>query len=352
MPGTAEAKRAKRAAAKAKAAAADAPVFRLCRKQSGMTWSCPSTLDENGIRVKNPIPNKETIKDDLTDRFGAAIWTVCSELHKDGATHYHAHFKFDKELNTEDPKCFDVCGVHPNIVKGGPGWENYVRKQGEFITNKTACEFAVAMAMDTPKEALEHLWEHKTQDMCKHGEAIERNVRRRMAPEVVYYPYNGPYEHWCDWDHSKFSLLIWGPAGGGKTQYARWLLAHKFGGYTYVKKSHEELKKISFEKPLLFDEVYLIDKEAEMSREITDVENGGSVACRNADVLIPPGVPRVFLSNYQYPFKNPREAVYGRRLMSLYYDQGFVDAEKAPEVPERSDAAKLYDPTGVLAGIC
>ena len=87
MPGTAEAKRAKRAAAKAKAAAADAPVFRLCRKQSGMTWSCPSTLDENGIRVKNPIPNKETIKDDLTDRFGAAILPSICHLFALGVSH-------------------------------------------------------------------------------------------------------------------------------------------------------------------------------------------------------------------------------------------------------------------------
>ena len=106
-------------------------MFRIQRRQTGMTWRCPTNAEEN------PIPSKEDIKDCLTDKFGPATWTVCEELHENGKKDYHAHFFFVKMLETENPHCFDLHGVHPIIQNGGPNWENYVRRQGEFITNKS-----------------------------------------------------------------------------------------------------------------------------------------------------------------------------------------------------------------------
>lgn len=359
MPLSAEKKREKRAAKKAAAAASGEAAFRINRKNVGLTYSCPTNAEEN------PICSRERIRDVLVDKYGQALWTVSVELHESGQKHYHANFKFDNIVNSEDALCMDVDGVHPNILNPGKGWENYVRKQGEFITNKGSCDFAVALGKDTVHEALEHLWEHKPADMLKFGEAIERNVRKRMNKQPEYQPYYGPYQEWVDWPEDTHSLLIWGKPGSGKTQFARWLMAHKYGNYTYVKKSHEKLKAVTFVEdgkvvPFLFDEVYMLEhKEAEASREITDVENGGSVACRNTDAEIPPGVPRVFLSNYEHPFRNPKEAVYGRRVISLQYDHGFVEPEAEPErtriersrSPRRGKALAKYDPTGVLNGV-
>lgn len=96
-------------------------------------------------------------------------------------------------------------------------------------------------------------------------------------------------------------------------------MAHMFGEYEYIKKGHEMVKThMTRTKPFIFDEVYLIGKEPEMSKEITDVESGGSIDCRNSDTWIPPGLPRIFLSNYEFPFCNPKGAVYGRRVVSHY----------------------------------
>lgn len=242
MGRTAKQKREARAAAKA----AGESGFRLQRHKVGLTYSCPVDAEQN------PISSREQIRDVLVERYGQAIWTISVELHENGKNHYHANFKFDNKLDVLDSHCMDIEGVHPNIINPGKGWENYVRKQGEFITNMSSCPFAEATAMESVHSALQHLWQQRPQDMCKHGESIERNLRKHFAPVVVYQPYNGPYEHWIDWEHTKMSLLIWGPPGGGKTQYARWLMAHKFGAYTYVKKSHEELKKVSFEHAILF----------------------------------------------------------------------------------------------------
>lgn len=345
----------KRAAAKAKAAAAAEagavvePAFRLQRKQVGLTYSCP-VADQ-----AHPIENVEVIRDELLARYGHAMYTISREEHESGQPHFHAHFTFDAKLDSTDPRCMDIAGVHPNIVKGGPAWENYIRKDNDFITNKAVNSYAVALEAATPEEGLEILWKQKPQDMLKFGETIERNLRKRFAPASPYQPYLGPYGQWIDWNFKKFSLLIWGPSGGGKTQFARWLMAHLFGDYIFVKKNHEELKKVTQWKPFLFDEVYLIEKEAALSREITDVENGGSISCRNFDGTIPSDIPRVFTSNYEFPFKNPREAVYGRRVISFEYDQGVI----VPEMPERQrsrsprqrEALARYDPTGVLSDL-
>jgi hypothetical protein len=58
------------------------------------------------------------------------------------------------------------------------------------------------------------------------------------------------------------------------------------------------------------------DKNPNDSRELTDVENGGSVNARYGNVEIPPGVPRVFVSNYEQPFLDPESSVYDRRVKS------------------------------------
>lgn len=95
-------------------------------------------------------------------------------------------------------------------------------------------------------------------------------------------------------------------------------------GITWERTSHgfakggiDSLKGIDTGVPFIFDEVnmHLPRFNPDDSREITCVEGGGTVTARNTDVEIPPGVPRIFTSNMEFPFKNPGEAVYGRRVI-------------------------------------
>lgn len=303
----------KRAAAKA----AGEKVFRFNACKVGLTYSAPVDLPEN------PISGPARVVEVLTERFGPNMHTVGTELHENGKRHYHADFKFDAKLDSEDPRLFDIDGVHPNILKPGAGWIRYCGKHGDVLTNRETNVFAQALAAGSVREGMDIIALQDPGAYLRFGESIERNLRRRLAPAreaVLYYgPYISPLVD-TDWNPHSHSLLLWGAPGLGKTQFARYYMSHLFGEYDYVKGHHEQLRKLQFDKPFIFDEVNLTKPncDPDMSREITDVENGGSVQCRNSNVDIPPGVPRIFLSNFAFPFRNPMDSVYGRRVVSVH----------------------------------
>ena len=69
----------------------------------------------------------------------------------------------------------------------------------------------------------------------------------------------------------------------------------------------------------VFDDVDMTGEPEASSREITDVMLGGVVRARNMNISIAPGIPRIFMSNKEYPFFNPQVSVYGRRVVSFFY---------------------------------
>lgn len=288
--------------------------FRFHAKKVGLTYSCPKDADDN------PIPSNKELLEFLEAKLGLGKYIVAEELHESGKRHYHVYYHADKVVDTIDALFFDWPGpVHPNILnKPGVGWQSYCKKKGEYISNMTTSNWQIAMALDTPEQAIEHLWATETKDMCVRGVQIEDNIRKRKRTPFEAPVYHGPWpkSYFPDYDAKTHSLLLHGPPGIGKTQFARYWLAHSFGEHGYAKRSVESLKKIDVTKPFIFDEVYMIDDDPQESREITDVENGGSLKARYGNVDIPPGIPRVFVSNYERPFKNPQDAVYGRRVVS------------------------------------
>lgn len=299
------------------AAKADKP-WRLHAHTVGMTWSCPVDAEVN------PIPDRDALVKAFTDQWGSNEHITCTEPHENGKDHYHAWVKFHVKINTYDVRCFDYFGVHPEI-KFNPtvGWQNYCAKQGDYSTNFfEMCVFKQALTCATVQEAMDLIAEKKPQEFLRFHAAIEAGLRKRLSVRVPAKVYFGPFEvhFWpmCKWNPYTHSLLLWGPPGGMKTQFARYLMHHTVGQYEYVKGSHEAVKRLTGTLPFVHDEIYLCrpTDDPTISREITDVEAGGDIPCRNTNAFLPPGLPRIFVSNYEHPFKNPMESVYGRRVMS------------------------------------
>ena len=191
---------------------------------------------------------------------------------------------------------------------------SYCKKDKDFITNMETNPFAFALTMPTVKEAVDYLWHHEPKQMALMADRVEANITRRMAPPPpTGLQWEGPYPekfYPVGWNPQTHALLITGPPGINKTQFAKYL----FPDANYIKKDPEQLRGLDFSKPFIFDEVYMIDRPDDDSREITDVVDGGTISARYSSITIPPGVVRVFISNYRHPFCNPNFSVYGRRV--------------------------------------
>jgi hypothetical protein len=330
--------------------ASDTNTFRVNRKAFGLTYSCPRSGDcrhlpagehAEGCGCEHPIKTHQELIDFLETK-GVNQYIVGKEEHKSGKIHWHAYAAYDHIIDSSDPRVFDCNGAHPNIVPGRPGkgWQAYCVKDKIYESNfYDKNPFKKALLCESADEAINFLWDTRPEDMCKQGDRIAENIRSRMKPAQAQRRFEGPYPEEFyprGWNPETHSLLLVGPPNLGKTQYARYLL----GDCDYIKSNLEELKKCRWDKPLLFDEVMMLEAHPEQSKEITDVVDGGGINLRFKNVQIPPGVRRVFVHNIEHPFRNPSNAVYGRRVHTHVIDgpcaQAALDIASAHAAPSPS----------------
>lgn len=295
--------------------------FRFCGKTYGLTYS-----NAAGII-------KEELHAFLQELVGVHCSCVCHELHENGEPHFHCSGRLDHKLETLDCHHFDYTdayGVvhHPNIVKGGPAWLNYCMKGKDFMSTYPIKRnvMAEALACASTERALDHVMEHDASSYVRFGLGIERNLQRHFSrtTKVKVPQWHGPYpagRYPPDWNPATHALHLWGPPGSGKTCFAQHLLREYYGDCEYIKAHVEALRTLSFTKPFVFDEAMFLLHEGATSREITDVVSGGVVHARYNAITIPPGIPRIFISNQRWVFKNPDDSVYGRRL--IQYEMPF-----------------------------
>lgn len=302
--------------------------FRVDRAKFGFTWSCPKNSAEN------PIASSEVVLDFLKT-IGPSQYVICRELHENGKFHFHAWVKFDTKVETRDVHFFDVCGVHPNIILPKGGWLDYVQKAGDFISNLEPDPWVHALKQETADEAMEVLWKKRPRDMCLNAHNVERNVRSRFClPQVPIFqgPFGSAFHAASDgWNRATHSLHLWGPAAAGKTTYAKTL----FPNFTYVKGSIQRLRKIRFDLPLILDDLSgLGGLEYDELKVLTDIVDGGSIRLLWGEITIPPGLPRVFLSNGKLPFgelmSDPDKAIYGRRVTTRFCPRSGLLPNKIP----------------------
>lgn len=292
--------------------------FRLQTRTYGLTLSDAGS-----------ISSKEAVHEWLQQMLGVHHCCVSRELHENGEQHFHVSGKLDNRIDITDCHFFDyTCEdgtvYHPNIIKGGPAWLNYVMKALDYITTYPIRKnvMADALACNSTERALDHIMTNDASAYVRFGTAIEANLRRhfkRTCPDRLPRWF-GPYpagRYPIDWNSNTHALHIWGPPGSGKTCFAQHLLRELYGDCEYAKCHVEGLRTLTFTKPFVFDEAMFLLHDSAISREITDVVSGGVIHARYNSITIPPGVARVFVSNQRWVFKNPDDSVYGRRLIQF-----------------------------------
>jgi len=288
--------------------------YRLNRKSVFLTYSDAQRIVDAG--------GKLAIRDFILNKFPAAFYLIGREVHPTTQEpHFHVVIRFNQTIDSTDTCLLDIAGVHPNIAPGAAGQaaEAYCAKEdSDYLTNYwNRSPWTQAANAPNVKEGLDHLWSKCPREMLLHGEQIEGNLTKRLKPVPrAAVQFFGPFAEMFyppdAWNRDTHSLLILGPAGIGKTQFARYF----FGDHEYFKSSPEPLRNATWTKPIICDEFNYLTRDQEQSKEITDVMSGGTLHARYRDILIPPGIQRIFLSNFRC-FRNPDNAVYGRRCVVM-----------------------------------
>lgn len=278
--------------------------FRVNRKKHFLTYSCPVDCDEN------PIPSKEYILEFMKQVGEIDRYSIGCELHENGKKHYHVAIDFVDKVETENCRYLDLCGVHPNWILCKPRHWRYTQKFGDFIATEIVDIWGEATRKRTAQEAIDFLWEKQPQEMVKYGHNIERNLRRRIdtvsKPALRWY---GPYlpQAIQNWKPDEQTLVVVGPVGRGKTQWAKYFAEHSGKRWCYVKNSIEALKhqwKPGVEL-VIYDDIG-IEKYQNSSGagkhddwgDVFDITDGGSINFRGgSEFQMPPGVWKMWLTN-------------------------------------------------------
>lgn len=109
--------------------------------------------------------NQKWFLDAISERAGVKDYLIAQEQHKDGGYHIHAYFKFDKKLDRDGHKLFDVTYYRkdyvPNIQKPKSLHKvfRYIKKTGNYITNIEETRPAWLVLLEDSQTEEEFLYE-------------------------------------------------------------------------------------------------------------------------------------------------------------------------------------------------
>lgn len=118
--------------------------------------------------------SKEHVRSFFQDELLCSQYTIGLEQHLDGGNHIHALITWNQVFDTTDQRKFDINGHHPNIQPGRSpkAIDAYVRKQGDYITNRTDLDLQ-------KKRRYQELLE------CQDAETFWTKVKKDFAQDYV-----------------------------------------------------------------------------------------------------------------------------------------------------------------------
>jgi hypothetical protein len=203
--------------------------FRAQYKDFGLTYSrCPlerevlveelaKILDKRGLSMQNFYVARETHKDEAKD--GKV----------DTMFHLHIWFKLTSKPNFKSSTCFDITldgkTYHPNIGKKKQNWiYNYLKKQDTTPYTDIESGYVALAKGGQLKAAIALFSEQHPKEYVINMDRVHASLTRlaRPAQEMKIYPFTGET---VEWEEGK-SLLLIGPSGVGKTEWAKSYLTH------------------------------------------------------------------------------------------------------------------------------
>lgn len=282
--------------------------FRLNAIQVGLTYSCPTNMEEN------PITSKDQILAVLETVSSIALsqYLISVERHESGKKHYHVYARWERKLDIRNAeRTFDCMGVHPNICSGkvGAAWKNYVAKGGDYITNfyvPKVTKYAEALAQESVSEALAILAANHPRDYLLQRDRLKANLEahqlsKRPRVQRVLEPLNEYGEYvksmvLAEW--KTLAIILHGRTNLGKTCFAK-----RLGEFPYLISHMDQLRNIPPETThLVFDDMSFAHLPRSAILHLVDLEEDRMIHVRYSTALVPSGLPRLFTTNLRHLF--------------------------------------------------
>jgi hypothetical protein len=267
--------------------------------------------------------------------------------------HYHIYLEMDRKFRVRDPRFFDLNGVHGQYesCRSKKDAEQYAKKDGDFI------EYSVSFLRDKPScsEIVQHMLNfirsHKgnVRDLalqCIKGfndsqEAVFI-INRRSIENAVFsalklrnydrlmtiksnFKVNEEAQRVLDWLQNyknKRTLVLIGPTGIGKTEFAKSLFSNPL-----LVRHKDQLKNIQLSTDgIIFDDMSFKDITTEEAIHILDVENSTSVDVKHSSVELYAGLPRIITTNkeqHEILPKDPHRALERRIFCVVFVNKLF-----------------------------
>lgn len=285
----------------------------------------------------------ETILYDFQERFRLDTWVIGEETHQDGGRHYHACLTFKSKLDTRDQTIFDIACAnhqhHPNIknIQRGQAHLNrardYCKKEDPApLTNvqELLTWGEIIAQSNTGEEYLQKVRENYPREYCQHLRNYEYSASKLFPLTTINtltefrwdqeepQAWNMIDNRTQNWDQAAQTLVLIGPAGCGKTTWAKLHAPKPALWVTHL----DTLTQINAtHRSIIFDDLDFAHLPASTQKYLVDIRDQRQIHCRYRTATVPAGIPRIVTAN-NWPFgvtNNDVEAINRRiKLIDLY----------------------------------
>lgn len=224
------------------------------------------------------------------------------EVGEEGTPHLQGHLELRKKLRLRNLKELLTGREHLEVRKGSfERNEEYVSKEGDVsrFGERVSRGNGHRSDLDALAERIRtgdnrrSLAEEFASDFIRYANGIDRyfEIFERRNIEI----YNGPWP-WNVTVPEDKSLILWGDAGIGKTEYAKYLLPNAL----FV--SHmDDLRLYSAEYDgIIFDDMCFLHMPRTAQIHLVDIDNIRSIHIRYRTAVLPAHTKRIFLTNERH----------------------------------------------------